>query len=554
MAVKDEASKFGDTICQLNKGTYLLVSASLQVEGVQWMQCPCGFVCSMDVNGFQCYEESNEAAANKQWAIEFDNRRRMTGAVTATLSRTHSLPNGRRVARAIYNYVNRDTPVHLVNLPDVSIEDLMIGLKSSQGLRQAEILEFLKIAASQQSNPPKTLKDMAQEVYDTMAMRPTRWIKDDLNVIETVDITTKNDQFIMAAAHGNRKVFDKFLAIGQELAALHSELKYTALHAAADFGHIEIVKELISTGMSVNIRDARHGQTPLHFAGQSNRCDIARMLLDAGADRTIPNYKNILPYQLADQQGNFEAREILKHTPPAVQYITVVKCTTTTIHLRWDPPIVHEETHSRVNDYVVEWDPVGKVQEVGHGDRFYTSAHEYKIRRLRPSSGHGFKIFSRSSAGWSQPSSQLIQFTMPACPDEPPPVEMLRLSTNAVYLAWHPPAHDNGAKIDLYQLELIDCEMGKEKDRIENEELARKKRLRQAKRRAKNQGPRLKQVSYSDSALEAKSLDEADEVASDFGESEDNSMGEEDEEEVMRRKETRMMLTKMRTRTRRRRL
>ena len=133
MAVKDEASKFADTICQLNKGTYLLVSASLQVEGVEWMQCPCGFVCSMDVNGFQCYEESKiEAAANKQWAIEFDNRRRMTGAVTATLSRTHSLPNGRRVARAIYNYVNRDTPVHLVNLPDVSIEDLMIGLKSSQ--------------------------------------------------------------------------------------------------------------------------------------------------------------------------------------------------------------------------------------------------------------------------------------------------------------------------------------------------------------------------------------------------------------------------------------
>ena len=57
-------------------------------------------------------------------------------------------------------------------------------------------------------------------------------------------------------------------------------------------------------------------------------------------------------------------------------------------------------------------------------------------------------------------------------------------------------------------------------------------------------------MSYSDSSLEAKSLDEADEVASDFGESEDNSMGEEDEEEVMRRKEMRMMLTKMRTRTR----
>jgi len=66
---------------------------------------------------------------------------------------------------------------------------------------------------------------------------------------------------------------------GQELAAVHSDLKYTALHAAADFGHSEIVKQLIRTGMNVNIRDARKGQTPLHFAGQGGRSEIAYVLV-----------------------------------------------------------------------------------------------------------------------------------------------------------------------------------------------------------------------------------------------------------------------------------
>jgi hypothetical protein len=537
----DEPSKFSDILCQLSKGTYLQVMEAKDVEGVEWMRVPPGWLCSMDQNGFQCYEDSNEVSANKSWAVEFDNRRRMTGAATAALTRMHSLPNGRRVARAIYNHVHGETTIHLVNLPDVSIEDLMVGLRSSQGLRQAELLEFLKVAASQQSNPPKTLKDMAKEIYDTMGMRPTLWIKEDMNVIETVDVATNNDQFVMAAAHGNVKALEKFLAIGQELAAIHTELKYTALHAAADFGHRHIVEMMIKTGMSVNIRDGRNGQTPLHFAGQSNRCEIARDLLDAGADRTIKSYKGLLPYQLADQQGNFECREILKHPPPAIQYVTVVDCTTRTIHLRWDAPILHEHTHSRVNDYVVEWDPVGKVSEVGHGDRFYTSAHEYKIRNLRPSSGHGFKIFSRSAAGWSEGSSQMIQFTLPACPESPPPVEMLRLATNAIYLAWHPPSHDNGAKIDMYQLELIDCEMGKEKDRQEKEAEARRKSEKKAKKLAKqkSQGgglplPGLKQVSYSDAALERKSMDEDDEDADDgseFGSDDDDEDDEEEQEE-----------------------
>ena len=461
VAVKEDPEKYSETICQLQKGTLVMVTEERTVEGVLWMNVICGWISSIDSIGYQCYVLSNDVSANKAWAKEYDDRRRLAGAVAAMLTKTHAIHNAQRVARAIKTHVNRPQGIKLVNLPDVSIEDLMVGLASVQGLRQSEVLEFVKIAASQQCNPPKALKDIAQEVYDLMNMRPTLWIKEKRNVLETSDVTMQNDQFVMAAARGDVKNFNKYLAMGQELAALHSDLKYTALHAAADFGHVDIVKRLINTGISVNIRDARKGQTPLHFAGQGGRAEVARMLLDAGADRTIASYKGKLPYEIADEQGNFECREILKHPPPAIQYVTVEKVSTTSIILRWDPPVLHEALHSRITDFVVEWIPEGKASEVGHGERFYTKKNQYKINNLQPSSGHAFAIFTRSPAGWSQPSSKLIQFTLPAPPDTPPPPEMLRLSTNAVYLAWHAPAHDNGAKVDMYQLELVDCTIGK---------------------------------------------------------------------------------------------
>ena len=41
----------------------------------------------------------------------------------------------------------------------------MVGLSNAQGLRQGEVLEFMKIAASQQGNPPKALKDMVSLRY-----------------------------------------------------------------------------------------------------------------------------------------------------------------------------------------------------------------------------------------------------------------------------------------------------------------------------------------------------------------------------------------------------
>lgn len=66
-------------------------------------------------------------------------------------------------------------------------------------------------------------------------------------------------------------------------------------HAASQFGHIQIVKQLIARGADVNQKCPKKGNTPLHYAAESNRLEIVETLLRAGADRKIRNKANLRP-------------------------------------------------------------------------------------------------------------------------------------------------------------------------------------------------------------------------------------------------------------------
>ena len=43
-------------------------------------------------------------------------------------------------------------------------------------------------------------------VEATIGLRPTLWVKEDLNVITTNEVERRNNKFVMAAARGNWKV------------------------------------------------------------------------------------------------------------------------------------------------------------------------------------------------------------------------------------------------------------------------------------------------------------------------------------------------------------
>lgn len=458
LPVRHEASRMGSILCQIQKGFIVQYSSEAIVEDILWVHISSGWICSKDTNGWPSFEIVPVQEGNNFWAKEYDNRKRISAAIGAMLTRSYSLMEARRFTKLLLNQCSSFQKNYnpLTGLPDVSLDDLLVGINASVGLKPREVFEFIKITASQQSNPHKCLNDMCTELFEMLDMRPTLWIKNNLGILTTTDLKQRNDTFVMAAAKNDVAAIERFLEEGQELSVLHSSLDYTALHAAADFGAYDAIVKLLSTGLSVNIKDAKYGQTPLHFAAQSGRSQIASLLLEKNADRTIANFDGVLPFEIAHEQGHFPCREILKFPPPEIQHAVIVDCTHNTITVAWTPPTLKERLHSDIINYMVEWVPL-ENDKYGHGQQFETTETTFTVNNLHPASGHSFVFYSRSVSGVSKQSTcMLIHFTDSCTPDAPEPIELIKTTKNGLLLNWCDPDSDNGAKITLWELELID--------------------------------------------------------------------------------------------------
>ncbi|GAB4025811.1 ankyrin repeat domain-containing protein [Spirosoma gilvum] len=94
----------------------------------------------------------------------------------------------------------------------------------------------------------------------------------------------------------------------------------TALHWAAWVGLDKLVQRLIEKKVAINQRCTAFDGTPLlwavHgyvFGGEANRhhqIDCVRLLLAAGADKTIPNKEGVKPIDMLDAQ-ELEMRQVL---------------------------------------------------------------------------------------------------------------------------------------------------------------------------------------------------------------------------------------------------
>ncbi len=85
------------------------------------------------------------------------------------------------------------------------------------------------------------------------------------------------------------------------------ELSYTPLHYAAEAGHEDAVRALLVLGADVNAHDEdRAGDTPLGVVAQECTLAMAKLLLDAGADPTIPGWMQITPLHRAGERKRGE--------------------------------------------------------------------------------------------------------------------------------------------------------------------------------------------------------------------------------------------------------
>jgi ankyrin repeat protein len=85
---------------------------------------------------------------------------------------------------------------------------------------------------------------------------------------------------------------------------------YTPLHLAVREESVEIARMLIDSGADLNLQD-QWGYTPLHWAAIKGNEEIARMLIDAKADLDVQDNDGRTPLHRAASDGSVEIARML---------------------------------------------------------------------------------------------------------------------------------------------------------------------------------------------------------------------------------------------------
>jgi len=115
-----------------------------------------------------------------------------------------------------------------------------------------------------------------------------------------------------AAALGEGKRATALLDAGPALLDSFSGDGWTALHLAAFFNRLEVVELLLARGAKLDLKSKNQlNNTPLNAAVAANRLEIARRLLQAGADANAHQHGGITPLHEAAAAGNVEMVRLL---------------------------------------------------------------------------------------------------------------------------------------------------------------------------------------------------------------------------------------------------
>lgn len=106
----------------------------------------------------------------------------------------------------------------------------------------------------------------------------------------------------VAAADNQVDVIKSYLDSGKFTPNSKDPNGYTPIHAAASYGHIELLKLLIQNGGNINIQD-NEGDTPLHHVEELATATI--MVEELGADYKLKNAEGQTAGEYIEEDGDF---------------------------------------------------------------------------------------------------------------------------------------------------------------------------------------------------------------------------------------------------------
>ena len=122
----------------------------------------------------------------------------------------------------------------------------------------------------------------------------------------------RSEQLHFAAQDGDLQRVRELVQEGSDINAFDDCAK-TALHYAVETERFEIAAYLIAHGADVNAHDEpRIGNTPLREVASTCSVRIAKLLIEAGADPTIPGWMQLTAIHKAEDRRDPIGREVLR--------------------------------------------------------------------------------------------------------------------------------------------------------------------------------------------------------------------------------------------------
>lgn len=122
--------------------------------------------------------------------------------------------------------------------------------------------------------------------------------------------TTTPPSLMEAAEKGNIKEMERLIAAGADVNAKNDRAGWTPLSRAVYNGRVDVARLLIEKGADVNAKDSA-GWTPLYGAVSYGKKEVVSLLITKGADVNARNNGGVTPLHRAAVWGNKEVAELL---------------------------------------------------------------------------------------------------------------------------------------------------------------------------------------------------------------------------------------------------
>ena len=123
----------------------------------------------------------------------------------------------------------------------------------------------------------------------------------------------EREQLHFAAGDGDLPKVERLIKEGYPINSFDDSLSRTPLHYAAVGEHLDVVRFLIKAGADINLREEKKiGNTVLAEIAQTCSLELATILVNAGADPTIPGWMGLTALDGSARRKKPEGRQVHK--------------------------------------------------------------------------------------------------------------------------------------------------------------------------------------------------------------------------------------------------